>query len=153
MRHASVHRVLPESPARFLATCHRKAELRWFRVENVSEAKLDPKEPYRDADPERIEEHCRASLDGFHGGRPAVKHVFSVREPESKWVARNLLDGMEYEEVAGGIRVTVVTSALERLARYVVGLGAAMKPLTPELQEAVEALASGALEAIGKRHG
>lgn len=115
--------MLPESPARFLATCHRKAELRWFRVENVSEAKLDPKEPYRDADRDVIELHLRETLDGFHGGRSAVRHVFFVREPEARWVARNLLEGMECEEEAGGIRVTVVTSALERLARYVVGLG------------------------------
>jgi hypothetical protein len=117
----------------------------------VSEAKLDPKEPYREADPDLVERHLRASLDGFHGGRPEARHVFFVREPEARWVARNLLEGMDYEDVAGGIRVTVVTSALERLARYVVGLGAAGRPMTPELEVAGGELARGALEGIARR--
>jgi predicted DNA-binding transcriptional regulator YafY len=150
-RHASVHRVLPQSPARFIATCHRKGELKWFRVDNVSEAKLDPAEPFRDIDAARVDAHLSASLDGFHDGRPPAKHVFFVREPEARWVARNLIEEMACEEVTGGIRVTVETSALERLARYVVGLGSAMKPLTPELELAVAALASGALASITRR--
>jgi hypothetical protein len=58
---------------------------------------------------------------------------------------------MQCEEVPGGIRVTVKTSALPQLARYVVGLGAATKPLTPELAVEVTALANGALEAISRR--
>lgn len=147
-RHASVHRVLPQPPARFIATCHREGELKWFRVDNVSEAKLDPAEQFRDVAPERIDAHLSASLDGFHDGRPPTKHVFFVREPEARWVARNLIEEMECEEVTGGIRVTVETSALERLARYVVGLGAAAKPLTSELELAVAALANGALASI-----
>jgi hypothetical protein len=35
------------------------------------------------------------------------------------------------------------------LARFVVGLGAAAKPLTPELGREVAALARGALDSIG----
>jgi len=52
---------------------------------------------------------------------------------------------MECEEVPGGVRVTLETSAPKRLARFVVGLGAAAKPLTPELEREVAALAQGAL--------
>jgi len=59
------------------------------------------------------------------------------------------MDAMECEEVPGGIRVTVETSAPKRLARFVVRLGAAAKPLTPDLEREVAALAAGALEAIG----
>ena len=49
-RHASVHRVVLGPPARFVATCHRTGALKWFRVESVSDAKLDPHEKFRDAD-------------------------------------------------------------------------------------------------------
>ena len=50
-RHASVHRVLVGPPARILATRHRSGELKWFRVESVSDARLDPKEAFRATDP------------------------------------------------------------------------------------------------------
>ena len=59
------------------------------------------------------------------------------------------MEAMECEEVPGGIRVTVETSAPQRLARFVVGLGLAAKPLTPELEREVAALAQGALGSIG----
>jgi predicted DNA-binding transcriptional regulator YafY len=39
VRHVSVHRVLVGPPGRFVATCHRSGELKWFRIENVSDAK------------------------------------------------------------------------------------------------------------------
>jgi predicted DNA-binding transcriptional regulator YafY len=148
VRHASVHRVLPGPRARFIATCHRTGELKWFRIDNVSDSKLDPAESFREADPQQVDAHMRASLDGFHEGGPPVKHVFFVRDPDARWVARNLLEGMRCEEVPGGIRVTVETSALQRLARFVVGLGAAAKPLTSELEREVAALAQGALASI-----
>ena len=80
------------------------------------------------------------------GGAP-MKHEFFVSDPTARWVARNLMDGMECEEVPGGIRVTVETSAAERLARFVVGLGGSAKPRTPELAREVSALAEGALAA------
>ena len=75
------------------------------------------------------------------------KESFTVRAPESKWVARNLLEGMHAEPHAGGIRVTLATSGLDRLARYVVALGAAARAETRELARAVGTIARGALEA------
>lgn len=151
MRHASVHRVVFGPPARFVATCHRTGGLKWFRVENVSDAKLDAREKFREADPKVVDAHLRASLDGFHEGGAPTKHVFFVSDPDARWVARNLMEAMQAEEVPGGIRVTVETSALTRLARFVVGLGAAAKPLTPGLEAEVGALARGALEAIASK--
>jgi predicted DNA-binding transcriptional regulator YafY len=151
MRHASVQRVVFGPPARFVATCHRSGALKWFRVENVSDAKLDAREPFREADPKVVDAHLRASLDGFHEGGPPAKHVFFVSDPDARWVARNLMEAMLAEEVPGGIRVTVETSALTRLARFVVGLGAAAKPLTSGLEAEVAALANGALEAIASK--
>ena len=150
-RHASVHRVLLGPPARFVATCHRTGALKWFRVENVSDAKLDSREAFREADAKTVHAHLRASLDGFHEDRPPEKHVFFVSDPDARWVARNLIEEMRSEEVPGGIRVTLETSALTRLARFVVGLGAAAKPLTPALEAAVSGLAKGALDAIGTK--
>ncbi len=148
MRHASVHRVVLGPPARFVATCHRSGDLKWFRVENVSDARLDGEQPFRGADSKRVDAHLRASLDGFHEGGAPVKHVFFVSDPDARWVARNLMEEMAAEEVPGGIRVTLETSALKRLARFVVGLGVAAKPLSSELEGQVAALAKGALEAI-----
>lgn len=147
-RHASVHRVVLGPRARFVATCHRSGDLKWFRIENVSESKLDPSEPYRPAAPGAIDAFLRASLDGFHTGGPPRKHEFFVREPEARWVARNLIDDMQATEVSGGIHVAVETAALGRLARYVVGLGEAGKPLTDELRAEVRSLAQGALTSI-----
>jgi predicted DNA-binding transcriptional regulator YafY len=149
IRHASVHRVLVGPPGRFVATCHRSGELKWFRIENVSDAKLDPREPFRDADSKTVDAHLRASLDGFHEGGPPTKQVFFVNDPDAAWVARNLMEAMECEEVPGGIRVTVETAAPKRLARFVVSLGASAKPLTPGLARGVAELARGALESIG----
>jgi hypothetical protein len=90
----------------------------------------------------------RASLDGFHQGGEPTRHVFFVSEPEARWVARNLMDGMACEDAPGGIRVSVETSAVQRLARFVVGLGATAKALTPALEGEVMKLAKGALAAI-----
>jgi len=82
---------------------------------------------------------------------PPSKQVFFVSDPDAGWVSRNLMDAMDSEEVPGGIRVTVETSAPKRLARFVVGLGGAAKPLTADLEREVAALAAGALEASGGR--
>ncbi len=149
MRHASVHRVLLGPPARFVATCHRTGELKWFRVENVSDAKLDGQEPFRACDAKKVDAYLRASLDGFHEGKRSPEaHVFFVSDPAARWVARNLIDEMRPEEVPGGIRVTVETAGLDRLARFVVGLGESAKPLTPALEAEVATLANGALASI-----
>lgn len=148
-RLASIQRVLLGPPARFVAVCHRSGKLKWFRIDNMSDSKLEPAESYRAAEAAQVDAFVSSSLDGFHDGNPAREHVFFVRDPESRWVARNLFEGMRCDEVPGGIRVTALTSALPRLARYVVGLGAATKPLTPELESEVAALATGVLVSIG----
>ncbi len=114
---------------------------------SVSDAKLDPREPFREADSKDVDAHSRASLDGFHEGGAPAKHVFFVGDPDARWVARNLMEGMAFEEVPNGIRVTLETSALKRLARYVVGLGGSARALTPALEAEVIALAKGAIEA------
>jgi predicted DNA-binding transcriptional regulator YafY len=147
LRHASIHRVTLGPPARFIATCHRSSTLKWFRVENVSLARIDYAQPLRPADDAAIEAFVAASLDGFNEGGAPRTHTFIVSAPDSKWVAKNLLDGMRAEPHAGGIRVTVETAGLNRLARFVASLGAAGRPETRELARAVATIASGALKA------
>ena len=148
-RHASVHRVLLGPPARFVAVCHRADRLKWFRVENMSDARLDEAEPFRDSGAGSVDAFLRASLDGFHDGGPSATHVFFVSHPEARWVARNLLEEMRFEEVPGGIRVTVETAGVNRLARYVVGLGGAAKAVTEELRKEAAAVAQAAALAHG----
>lgn len=148
LRWASVHRVIVGPPARFLATCHRTDVLKWFRVDNVFDAAADEAQSFRDAEPAQIEALLRGSLDGFYdaAARPE-RHSFFVRDPEARWVSKNLLDGMHATDAAGGVRITAETTAIERLARFVVGLGEAARAETDALRDAVLAKARGAIAA------
>jgi predicted DNA-binding transcriptional regulator YafY len=145
LRHASVHRVFPGPPARFVATCHRARTLKWFRVDNVGDAALDAHERVQAAKDAALDAFLAESLDGFHEGGPAQEIAFFVREPEARWVARNLMSGMNAEDRPGGIRVTVSTSSIGRVARWVVSLGDAVTCETESLAAAVTAIARGAL--------
>ena len=146
-RFASVHRVVLGPPARFIATCHRAGALRWFRVESIMRARLDAAEPFRATTEAAVGTFHAASVDGFHASGAPATLTFTVREPDARWVKVNLLAPMDAEELPrGGIRVTVRTSALKQVARYVVGLGDAARAETPALVEAVSALARGALD-------
>jgi predicted DNA-binding transcriptional regulator YafY len=148
LRWASVHRVIVGPPARFLATCHRTDGLKWFRVDNVFDAAVDASQPFRDAAPAEIEALLRGTLDGFYdAGARAERHSFFVRDPDARWVSKNLLEGMHATDAPGGVRVTIETTAIERLARFVVGLGGAAVAETDTLRDAVVAKARGALEA------
>src|SRR5262249_20231908 len=128
LRAASVHRVVVGPPARFLAVCHRTDTLKWFRVDNVFEAAVDEHGTFRDAPIEEVEGLLAGTLDGFFDAR-SKKELYTVwvREPEARWVKKNLLDGMRVEDTKDGVRITVETTAVERLARWVVGLGEAAR--------------------------
>ena len=147
-RHASVQRVVIGPPARFVAVCHRDGALKWFRLDNVLGARLDATVPHRTADPAELEAMLKESVDGFHHGG-AVLCSFFVRAPESRWVERNLPGSMTVEVVPDGLRLSTTTAGVLRLARHVVGLGAAARAETPELALLVAELARGALEASG----
>jgi predicted DNA-binding transcriptional regulator YafY len=145
-RHASVHVIDAGPPVRFVATCHTNGDLRWFRVDGIVRARVDDAQRFRDCEPRELAAFRAASLDGFKGPGPVLACSFFVREPESAWVGANLLEGMRFESLRGGIRVRVDTSALLPLARFVVRLGDAARPETPALARAVSELARGALE-------
>lgn len=145
-RHASIQRVLPGPPARFLAVCHTDGRLKWFRVANVMRAVEDEAVGFRDAAAPEVERFMRQSVDGFHQGSPPVRCVFVVREQEWRWVERNLpVRPSELEPVPGGQRVTIETAGVLPLARFVAGLGAAARAESAELRLLVEEIARGAL--------
>jgi predicted DNA-binding transcriptional regulator YafY len=146
-RHASVQRVVIGPPARFVAVCHRDGSLKWFRLDNVLGARLDGSIPHRAADPALVEAMLKESVDGFHQGG-TITCSFFVRAPESRWVERNLPGSMTAEVVPGGLRFTTTTAGVLRLARHVVGLGAAARAETPELALLVAELARGALGSV-----
>jgi predicted DNA-binding transcriptional regulator YafY len=146
-RHASVHRVHAGPPARFIATCHRSGTFKTFRIDGILWARLDPDAPFRLALEVDVDAYDRASLDGFNEGGKPRSFSFVVHNPEARWVKNNLLSGMRAETIAGGERITLETTALGRLARFVVALGAAATPETPSLAVAVADLARGALAA------
>lgn len=146
-RHLSVQKIFPGAPARFIAWCHRDERLKWFRADNVVHAELDAKQPFKTAKAAEIERVEAESVDGYFEQGPARAISFLVRDPEARWVAKNLLEGMTHEVLARGIRVRARTAAISSVARFVVGLGGAATPEDPTLAAAVEELARGALEA------
>jgi predicted DNA-binding transcriptional regulator YafY len=145
-RHASVHRVDVGPRPHFIATCHNADALRRFRLSNVLEARLDPGEKVRATTADALERFDAESFGGFRQAGPVVRCAFVVRDPESAWVARNLPDDrIAADTLTSGMRFSIETSAVVLLARFVVGLGDAAVPETPELAETVATLARGAL--------
>lgn len=144
-RHASVERVLPGPPPRMIAHCHRDQALKWFRIDNISSARLDPSVPFQPTPARCLAQFLEKSLDGFAGEDPAEEHRFFVPDPDSRWVSKNLLSPMTAESVPGGIRVTCTTAAPLRLARFVLSLAPFAKVETPKLAALVVELAEGVL--------
>jgi hypothetical protein len=68
-----------------------------------------------------------------------------VRNPDARWVKNNLPPGMKADPASDGVRVSVHTAALRRVAQFVVGLGASATPESPALAREVAVLARGAL--------
>jgi predicted DNA-binding transcriptional regulator YafY len=148
-RHVSVQRVLVGPPSRFVGLCHRSCTLKWFRVENIAQGRLDPDTPFRAEDDRLVNGFLAESVDAFHGDGAPVECTFVVREPEAGWVRLNLLTGMSIDPkdyVSDGVRVRCSTSGVLRVARFVVGLGGAVRVETPELATCVREIARGALD-------
>lgn len=99
-RTVSVHRIVYDSPPRFVATSHERDRLAWFRVERVRRVDPASGERYVEVSPQLIDAYLRESADGFHRGR-AVRCSFVVRDPEARWVVENLpVDGASLRRVA-----------------------------------------------------
>ncbi|HEU4583750.1 MAG TPA: WYL domain-containing protein [Polyangiaceae bacterium] len=144
-RHASVQRVLPGPPARMVAHCHRSSTLKWFRIDGILDARLDPAVTYQTISDVEVDAYLMNSLDGFAAEDTPVEHRFFVAEPDARWVTKNLIPPMKAESAAGGLRVTCRTTATLRLARFVLGLAPVARAETPELASLVHELATATL--------
>jgi WYL domain len=112
----------------------------------VFNARADASEPFRPVTAEQLAAFDQASFGGFHGDGPVVRCSFFVRAAEAVWGSRNLPEGnITQEDVDGGVRFIVETTAVTVVARFVAGLGGAARPETPQLAELVAAIAREAL--------
>lgn len=143
-RTVSVQRVLVGPPTRFVAWCHTARELRWFRLDYVSDAGTDTTAVFHHVADGQVEALISESVDGYHGEQ-RLRIAFFVRDPDARWVAMNLPDGLSGTTEDGGLLVEAETTGLLPVARFVVGLGGAAECRTPELAKLVQELASGAL--------
>ncbi|MFO0613176.1 MAG: WYL domain-containing protein [Polyangiaceae bacterium] len=140
----SVQRVMLGPPSRLVAWCHATNQLRWFRVDSITGVQPDVSATFHAVDDSVVEELVQSSIDGFHG-KEKVRISFFVHDPDARWVANNLPEGLSGTPEDGGLLVEAETGGLLPVARYVVGLGAAAECRTAELREAVAELARGAL--------
>ncbi|HPB96686.1 MAG TPA: WYL domain-containing protein [Polyangiaceae bacterium] len=144
-RHVSVQRVMVGQPVRFVGLCHKATQLRWYRLDRVSAAELAGQEPWQSVSVEVLDKFISESVGGFHGGETARTLCFSVRDPESRWVADNLPAGWQGKFTENGLEVQAQSASLHQVARFVVSLGEAALCETNELQAEVQRLALGAL--------
>jgi predicted DNA-binding transcriptional regulator YafY len=143
-RTVSVQRVLLGPPTRFVAWCHTAQALRWFRLDYAASARRDESATFHGVDDAEVDTLLSESVDGFHG-HERVLVAFFVRDPEARWVAQNLPDGLIGTSEGNGLYVEAETAGLLPAARFVVGLGAAAECRSPELATLVRELAQGAL--------
>lgn len=148
-RTVSVQRVLVGPPTRFLAWCHATSSVRWFRLDNASSIEPDANATFRAVDEGELDVVVQESIEGFHG-QERLRVAFRVRDPEARWVAHNLPDGLSFTAVGDGISVDAETRGLLPIARFLVGLGDAVLCETPELAALVRELASGALRGLSQ---
>lgn len=146
-RHFSVQRILLDG-MRFVALCHRDRRLKWFCLDGVMSAVLDPNEPFQRAPDELVEQLLNESVDGYHSGMEPIPCVFRVQLRDAPWVRDQLPLACKVDD-EGDDETTfrAITAGLLPLARFLVGLGRAVHIETPELAALVRELAMGALEA------
>ena len=120
----------------------RSTHLRWFRLDHVQSVAQSANDAFRDA-PTNIDQFISASLDGYHESIEPVPCRFFVAEQAARWVKYNLPEGFTSNPVQGGIEVFGVTAGIRPLARFIVGLGAQARAITPQLAEVVRELAVG----------
>ncbi len=151
-RTISFQHITPGPHVRLCGHCHRAHALKWFRLDNVLQIQDKAPEAYVSASSEAVAAFMNGTVHGFHNDEDAASCSFTVCFPEARWVQQNLEPSMRAEPTEHGIRVHVERASRQQIARFVVSLGAAARPETEDLAEAVRALAEGALaEASGPR--
>lgn len=147
-RSISIHRIFHGPHVRVLATCHQSGMLKFFRGDRMRSVRLTGAEAFRPTSEAEVDALLSTSVNWFHRPGGVVVCRFSVRLPEARWVTANLPVAPFVEQpVPGGVRIELRTTALDLIARFVVGLGDAAQVETPELQRAVTMIARRALAA------
>lgn len=144
-RALSVHRIFPET-GRFVATCHRSTQLKWFRIDGVVDL-ADGADTYRSIDAGQLDRFVAESADGYHSGAPPIRCTFSVRRRDAVWVKAQLPVTFEAREEDAATHFTTTTAGLLPLARFLVGLGASVRVHSPELRQLVLDLARCCIDA------
>jgi predicted DNA-binding transcriptional regulator YafY len=143
----SPQRVFTEPHGRVSAYCHVNHALRWFRIDNIQQVRLERNETRKDVPLAELDAFLASSVDGYNDGTDEPLR-FQVRSPECAWVRGNLLAGMAIEQDAHGDGITIVAhGAALVVARYVVGLGGAARAESASLKGLVKQLAEAAIEA------
>lgn len=130
---------------RLAAHCHSNGVLRWFRVDNIQRVRLAPEEQWVEVEPAALDAFLASSVDGFRDGTKQDL-VFRVEPPDSHWVRRNLLPGMEAEEAPGGVLRVTARGAAPVVARFIVGLGGSAVAEGEDLRALVREVAQRTLE-------
>jgi predicted DNA-binding transcriptional regulator YafY len=144
-RVVSVENTVEGDRVRFVGTCHASGRLQWFRVDGVTEAVLDPTLAFVAAPDGAANRFISESVDGFHDGEPTDCVVF-VRDPEARWVVKNLPTPMTQHRVEGGVRLSKFCAGGPVVARWVLGLGDAAIAESPRLRRTVVEIATRALQ-------
>jgi predicted DNA-binding transcriptional regulator YafY len=146
-RDVSVHCVQPGPPVRFLAYCHFRNELRWFRAANIVTCQRNDDVQFVRVPESVVDAKLQEGVHTYADGSEEPGTFVVSRE--ARWVKNNLPDGMTYVDMESGIRVTYPKGGLSHAARFVVGLGALATAETEVLKVAVRALAEAALRSLG----
>jgi len=147
LRIVSVHKVLGGDRWHFEAMCHDRKRLCWFRIDSVLSAALARDVRFLSSSPEELQDFLNGSLDGFSGSGEPTLRWFVVRYPEARWVRLNLPEQEAFDvvDVAEGLRFEAKTTAVDVVARFVVGLGRGVTSCEPGLAERVREIALGVL--------
>lgn len=143
-RHLSVQRIFVEK-RKLVAHCHRDQRLKWFSLDRILAARVDELAEYVEHEDARVDTYVQQSVDGYHSGSEPVRCDFWVSDPDARWVKEQLPLGCDVSSHEGGLVFSATTAGLLPLARFIVGLGASARVLTPELSDLVIELAEGAL--------
>lgn len=144
----SVQHIEYGSVVRVAAWCHARQKLLSFRADRVHHANLAEQVTFVSVPEAELSEFLKSGVDGYVGDGPAREYVFGVRDPEARWVRYSEpFSSFQVEDMNDGVRMRAWVNAPERLARELVGLGAAVVVETPALRAMVRDLALGALQA------
>lgn len=142
----SPQRLVTEPRSRLAAYCHENNELRWFRIDNIERAGIEPNTKRHAVDQYKVDSFVASSVDGFQDGSE-VELAFVVDGPATNWVRGNLLPGMRVESQSGKKLRVVANGGAVVVARFVAGLGGAAVAEGAALRQLVRDTAQKSIKA------